>query len=256
MPQNTFSGTGIIDGQIVEANQVSQSVDAFTNAKDYRISLTGSLTLSGSLNMSGSLVNEYTGQFKTLGLGITAPVEPTMLHIKTTDATGDPIILIEGTGGSDNAGIKLKNTDVSYQLGAFGSSADDFRIVSDDNTTVRNPFVISKNTTDFTLYTSVGSVGIGLGGTTVADLLPLDAGSLQVAGRVSGSSMRAGIISASAAGENIHGTASYASYIETAITASYIAAPNIDFAGINMSISDNINSAGIISSIESIPSSI
>ena len=60
MPQKTFISTGILDGQPVEAFQVSQSVDAFTAQADYRINQTGSYTLSGSLLMTGSLVNEFT----------------------------------------------------------------------------------------------------------------------------------------------------------------------------------------------------
>ena len=246
MPQNQFSGTGILDGQIVEANQVSQSVDAFTGAKDYRITLTGSLELSGSLLMSGSFINEYTGQFSTLGLGVAAPTAPTMLYIKDTSAGGNPAIIMEATTGNDSARIRLKNPDVEYDLGAFGSSGDDFMVVQDTTTTSKFPFIVGKDTVSYTLYAVDDSVGVGLGSNTKVILNPLDAGSLQAAGRVSGSSMRAGTISASAAGENIHGTASYATYIETAQTASYVKAENIDFY---YSISQQVNSGGEIAAL-------
>ena len=246
MPQNQFSGTGIVDGQIVEANQVSQSVDAFTGAKDYRITLTGSMELSGSFFMSGSFINEYTGQFSTLGLGVAAPTAPTMLYIKDTSAGGDPAIIMEATTGNDSARIRLKNPDVEYDLGAFGSSGDDFMVIQDTTSSPKFPFIIGKGTNSYTLYTSDDSVGIGLGQLTSVTLGPLDAGSLQAAGRVSGSSMRADIISASAAGENIHGTASYATYIETAVTASYVKAENIDFY---YSISQQVNSGGRIAAV-------
>ena len=246
MPQNQFSGTGIVDGQIVEANQINQSVDAFTGAKDYRITLTGSMELSGSLLMSGSFINEYTGQFSTLGLGVAAPTAPTMLYIKDTSAGGDPAIVMETTTGNDSARVRLKNPDVEYDLGAFGSSGDDFMVVQDVTATPRFPFIVGKDTVSYTLYTSDDSVGVGLGSNTPAILNPLDPGSLQVLGRVSGSSMRADIISASAAGENIHGTASYATYIETAQTASYVKAENVDFY---YSISQQINSGGRIAAV-------
>ena len=36
---NQLSNTGIVTGQTVEALQVSQSVDAFTGAKDYDITI-------------------------------------------------------------------------------------------------------------------------------------------------------------------------------------------------------------------------
>jgi len=246
MPQHQFSGTGILDGEIVEANQVSQSVDAFTGAKDYRITLTGSLELSGSLLMTGSLINEYTGQFSTLGLGVAAPTAPTMLYIKDTSAGGDPAIVMEATTGNDSARLRLKNPDVEYDVGAFGSSGDDFMVSQDQTSTPKFPFIVGKDTVSYTLYAVDDSVGIGLGASTKALLTPLDAGSLQAAGRVSGSSMRAGIISASAAGENIHGTASYATYIENAQTASYVKAEDVDFY---YSISQQVNSGGKIAGL-------
>jgi len=246
MPQHQFLGTGIRDGQIVEANQVSQSVDAFTGAKDYRITLTGSLELSGSLLMTGSLINEYTGQFSTLGLGVAAPTAPTMLYIKDTSTGGDPAIVVEATTGDDTARLRLKNPDVEYDVGAFGSSGDDFMVVQDASGASRFPFIVGKDTVSYTLYAVDDSVGIGLGNNTKVILTPLDAGSLQAAGRVSGSSMRAGVISASAAGENIHGTASYATYIENAQTASYVKAEDVDF---HYSISQQINSGGKIAGV-------
>ena len=181
MPQNQFSGTGILDGQIVEANQVSQSVDAFTGAKDYRITLTGSMELSGSLLMSGSFINEYTGQFSTLGLGVAAPTAPTMLYIKDTSAGGDPAIIMEATTGNDSARIRLKNPDVEYDLGAFGSSGDAFMVVQDTTTTSKFPFIVGKDTVSYTLYAVDDSVGVGLGSNTKVILNPLDAGSLQAA---------------------------------------------------------------------------
>ena len=52
---NQLSNTGIVTGQTVEALQVSQSVDAFTGAKDYDITISGSLTLTGSLLQTGSV---------------------------------------------------------------------------------------------------------------------------------------------------------------------------------------------------------
>ena len=246
MPQHQFSGTGILDGQIVEANQVSQSVDAFTGAKDYRITLTGSLELSGSLLMTGSLINEYTGQFSTLGLGVAAPTAPTMLYIKDTSAGGDPAVVIEATTGDDTARLRLKNPDVEYDMGAFGSSGDDFMVVQDATGASKFPFIVGKNTVSYTFYAVNDSIGVGLGSNTRIILNPLDPGSLQAAGRVSGSSMRADIISASAAGENIHGTASYATYIENAQTASYVKAEDVDFY---YSISQQINSGGKIAGL-------
>lgn len=220
MAHQDLSPAGIVTGQIVEASEITQFVNAFTGqpvgGKGYDITISGSLNLTGSLSMTGSLINEYSGQFSALGLGVTAPTAPTMLHIKDTAVGGDPIALLEANAGTDNARIRFSNSDVLYDLGAYGSSGDSFQIVQDQTGTPIFPFIINKDTVSYTLYSAGDSVGIGLGASTSTILTPLPAGSLQAAGRVSGSSLRAGIISASDGGVNIHGTASYANYATSA----------------------------------------
>ena len=228
MPQKTFISTGITDGQPVEAFQVSQSVDAFTAQSDYRINQTGSYTLSGSLLMTGSLVNEFTGQFSALGLGVTAPTAPTMLHVKDTAVGGDPIVLLEANTGTDSARIRFSNTDVTYDVGV--SSSDDFMVIQDQGGTPKFQFIIDKDVSSYTFYLSDTKAGIGLGASTTTLLTPLDAGSLQALGMVSGSKVIGQTISASAAGPlaNIHGTASHAINVVTAETGSYVKFSNVD----------------------------
>tara|TARA_R100001460_G_scaffold30563_2_gene60328 strand:- start:1150 stop:2304 length:1155 start_codon:yes stop_codon:yes gene_type:complete len=50
----TLSNLGIQTGCVIQASQVSQSIDAFTKAEEYDVSLSGSLTITGSLLFSGS----------------------------------------------------------------------------------------------------------------------------------------------------------------------------------------------------------
>ena len=65
MAHQNLSNTGIVDGQIVEASEITQIVNAFTkvpvNGSGYDITISGSLNLTGSLLMTGSFVNEFTG---------------------------------------------------------------------------------------------------------------------------------------------------------------------------------------------------
>tara|TARA_R110000772_G_scaffold113339_5_gene217648 strand:+ start:1014 stop:3074 length:2061 start_codon:yes stop_codon:yes gene_type:complete len=246
-----FSGTGINNGLTVEANQVSQSVDAFTGNKAYDIVISGSLELTGSLFLTGSLINEYTGQFKTLGIGIAAPTEPTMLHIKTTDGGGDPLVLIEASAGANNAQLQLQNDTTYYELGNYGDLTNTFRIRQGPagGAITKTPFIIGSNTADYTMFLDTDSVGIGLGINTPTILSPLAAGSLQAEGTLTGSLVQGNIISASDAGVNvvnIHGTSSYANYATTVVTASYIEATNIDFSvGTNTITQDIFSSANI-----------
>mgnify|MGYP003652600669 CR=1 FL=1 len=50
----TLSNSGISTLQVIRAAQVSQSIDAFTKAEAYDITISGSLTVTGSLLFSGS----------------------------------------------------------------------------------------------------------------------------------------------------------------------------------------------------------
>ena len=51
----TLSNTGITDGQLARAAQVTQSIDALTGGDAYDITISGSLTVTGSTALSGNL---------------------------------------------------------------------------------------------------------------------------------------------------------------------------------------------------------
>ena len=252
----TFSGAGILDGQIIYDNNVSQSSDAFTKAVAYDITISGSLEVTGSLLLTGSLINEYTGQFKTLGIGVVAPTEPSMLHIKTIDSSGDPVALIESTAGGDDAAVRFANDqDTVYNVGLFGSLGESFRIQQDvpGGGSLLNPFIIDSGVIDYTLYLFNNSIGVGLGINTPTILGPLASNSLQSAGTLTGSLLQGNIISASWDGlnpniVNIHGTSSYSAISITGITASYVQSTNIDFSVGTNTITQNILSSNILSS--------
>ena len=57
----TLSKTGITTGATIEVGHVTQSIDAFTKAVAYDISLSGSLTLTGSLNSFNGFTGSFTG---------------------------------------------------------------------------------------------------------------------------------------------------------------------------------------------------
>jgi hypothetical protein len=57
MALKTLSKTNILNGNIVQASDVSQSVDAFTGIEGYAISVSGSFTFSGATTGSGFFQN-------------------------------------------------------------------------------------------------------------------------------------------------------------------------------------------------------
>ena len=61
----TLSNNGIQTGQTIEALQVSQSVDAFTGADEYDITISGSLEITGSLLTTGSVVFKQVAENQT-----------------------------------------------------------------------------------------------------------------------------------------------------------------------------------------------
>jgi hypothetical protein len=58
----TLSNSGITTGLVIRAAQVSQSIDAFTKAKAYDITLSGSLVVTGSVAFSSSDAFDFTVQ--------------------------------------------------------------------------------------------------------------------------------------------------------------------------------------------------
>ena len=62
---NVLSKSGITNTSTIQAWHVSQSVDAFTAASAYDITVSGSLTVSGSINITGS--TNITGSFNVSG---------------------------------------------------------------------------------------------------------------------------------------------------------------------------------------------
>jgi hypothetical protein len=60
---NVLSQVNIVDGQIVEAHHISQSINAFTGVKAYDISLSGSFNMTGSINGEPSRINPLTASY-------------------------------------------------------------------------------------------------------------------------------------------------------------------------------------------------
>ena len=93
---NTLSNTGIVTGQTVEALQVSQSVDAFTGANDYDITISGSLTLTGSLLQTGSV---YFKQLVDVPATASSQLGAVMIDVDGRLYSGSSSVGSQGTTG-------------------------------------------------------------------------------------------------------------------------------------------------------------
>ena len=264
-----FSNTGIQDGLPVEASEISQSVDAFTGAKAYDVIISGSLTVTGStpsagtpgsIRLTGSLVNDGPGQFSHVGVSTAvSPSNGKALHIVGDAAGGfDPIVKIESDTANSRPQIKFSNEDTDWAIRAGVEDLFSFEIFqssSQGQATGFLPFVSDAATADYTLYLlkspsvgQEGNIGIGLGAGAEALLNNMnyttDFGNLRAASYITGSVIRSATkLSASAAGVNIHGTASHANYHETSPTGSYAKSTLVDFSyNIDPSTSPNNNS--------------
>ena len=252
MAHQNLSAAGIATGQIVEAPEITQFVNAFTgqpvNNQGYDITISGSLNLTGSLLMTGSFISEYKGQFKTLGLGVIAPSEPTMLHVKTADVSDDPLILIESDNASGDAMILAKNPDTQWKYGLSGANTDSFMVIENKGGITYFPFNISTTTPSYAFQIFNNVVGVGMGAGFVGNPSNLPAKSIQAFATVSGSLVEGQIISASSntVGEvTIHGTASDASYAQAAATVAAVNLGSVVMTGANtaaFSGSGNFNS--------------
>lgn len=54
-----LSKTGITNGATIQVGHVTQSIDAFTGATQYDITLSGSLDVTGSINVTGSVTSSF-----------------------------------------------------------------------------------------------------------------------------------------------------------------------------------------------------
>ena len=128
---NVLSKSNIANSNIIEAWQVSQSVDAFTGAVPYDITISGSLTLTGSTNISGSTTitggylttrgfSNATASWATNAVNSPTSVEGWLLPSGST-LTVFPVKLLAGYGeiaaGATTAVINLAPAIITGTLG-------------------------------------------------------------------------------------------------------------------------------------------
>ena len=110
-----LSNSGIVTGQPVLAAQVSQSVQAFTGAVGYDITISGSLNLPANTQMNGTASNAL---FATSAGSTTGPVAQVTVSEETAAETN--YIVFSPSSSAGGSAQNLKNTDTVGAGGATG----------------------------------------------------------------------------------------------------------------------------------------
>ena len=111
----TLSNSGIVTGQPVLAAQVSQSVQAFTGAVGYDITISGSLNLPANTQMNGTASEAI---YATSAGSTTGPVA--LITVSEETAAETNYIVFSPSSSVGGSAQNLKNTDTVGAGGATG----------------------------------------------------------------------------------------------------------------------------------------
>ena len=111
----TLSNSGIVTAQPVLAAQVSQSIDAFTGAQSYDITISGSLNLPANTQMNGTASEAI---FATSAGSTTGPSATVTVSEETAAETN--YIVFSPSSSVGGSAQNLKNTDTVGAGGAAG----------------------------------------------------------------------------------------------------------------------------------------
>jgi hypothetical protein len=165
--QKTFfgkSGDSIEQGKIINAYHVSQSVDAFTGAEEYDITISGSLTVQGSgslynqISFPGGLTENTASEvYLVLDSGGGVGYKTTLNGAAGSSGTSG-INGINGVSGSDGSSGTSGTGGTSGTSGVDGSSGTSGLSAGNGNEgyvkyVVSQSFSTGKNLTGYTLHT-------------------------------------------------------------------------------------------------------
>lgn len=142
MALKTLSKTNIVNGNTVQASDVSQSVDAFTGLDGYAVTLSGSLTLTGSQYITGSISASFgtntVGFFGTSSWAVSASQALTASYVAGASGvtinnnTNNNIITATGTANTLNGesaltydGDLLQAQSTNARVYVYGTTYND-----------------------------------------------------------------------------------------------------------------------------------
>ena len=174
-----LSTTGIVDGQIIKAAQVTQSIDALTGTVAYDITISGSFSLTGGTTGSGTFNRSIqTSQVEPNTVIPLTNREYSVAFFNSTSSTATPLKW-SGTGPSFNpvtetltvtnfqgtasfcASSSLAQT-ASYFGGFTSQFAPTYTDISSGTNPPANPYNVVVVNTSFVFLNQIAAGSIGL----------------------------------------------------------------------------------------------
>lgn len=166
MALQTLSKTNILNGNVVQAADVSQSVDAFTGAVGYAIVLSGSFTFAGQTTGSGYFANAVAAdtvrpQNVASNIGYTIP------YLASTGSTS--VLYYSATGPTYNPTTQLLTATASQAVSASQAASSSYTQYGTNNLTYgafsdRTTQTVSANTSaSLTFNTTDLANGVNIG---------------------------------------------------------------------------------------------
>ena len=120
-----LSKTGITSGATIQPGHVTQSVDAFTGATQYDISLSGSFTVTGSVRAT-SYTGSYTGSFTGPLAGTSSGAQYINTSSPSYNPSGSGVNFLPGGLGILAGSVKL-SSGVSAAINPIALSGKSFQ---------------------------------------------------------------------------------------------------------------------------------
>jgi hypothetical protein len=174
-----LSTTGIVDGQIITAAQITQSINALTGVNAYNITVSGSFVLNGGTTGSGTFNRSVqTSQVEPNTVIPLTNSDYNLAFFNSTSSTATPLKW-SGTGPSFNPVTEtLKVTNLlgtasfcasaslaqtaSYFGGSVSQFAPSYTDISSGTNPPANPYNVVIVNTSFVFLNQIGTGSVGL----------------------------------------------------------------------------------------------
>ena len=166
MALQTLSKSNILNGNVVQAADVSQSVDAFTGAVGYAITLSGSFAFAGQTTGSGYFSNAVTSD-TVKPQNIASNIGYTIPYLASTGSTS--ALYYSAQGPTYNPTTQILTATASQAVSASQAASASYTLYGTNNLSVgafsdRTTQTVSQNTSaSLTLGTIDISDGVTLG---------------------------------------------------------------------------------------------